>query len=105
LVILNPIAFLFMELGRRRAEMTSLNPEITDSTDSNRRTSSNYQRTESTSYLILSILVKVLFNPVVFMTTLGIVGNLVFHQQLPIILEGILKVHEKIKRKIIFYFC
>ena len=106
LVILNPIAFLFMELGKRRAEMTSLiNPQITDSTDSNRRTSSNYQRTESTSYLILSILVKVLFNPVVFMTTLGIVGNLVFHQQLPIILEGILKVHEKIERKIIFYFC
>lgn len=87
LVILNPIAFLFMELGKRRAEMMSLalNP-MNDSSDSNR------QKPESTSYLILSILVKVLFNPVVFMTTLGIVGNLVFHQQLPIVLEGILKV-------------
>ncbi|XP_046463583.1 integral membrane protein GPR155-like isoform X1 [Daphnia pulex] len=87
LVILNPIAFLFMELGKRRAEMMSLalNP-MNDSSNSNR------QKPESTSYLILSILVKVLFNPVVFMTTLGIVGNLVFHQQLPIVLEGILKV-------------
>lgn len=86
LVILNPIAFLFMELGKRRTDAsTSIdNPLIPNR--------SELPKTESTSYLILNILVKVLFNPVVFMTTLGMVGNLVFHQQLPIILEGILKV-------------
>lgn len=79
-----------MELGKRRLEASN---SADDPIIPNRR---DLPKAESTSYLILSILVKVLFNPVVFMTTLGIVGNIVFHQQLPVILEGILKVRRKV---------
>ncbi len=90
LVILNPIAFLFMELGKRRLGAASTNA-VADSIETNTSALSSPKIETSTS-LALNILVKVLFNPVVLMTTLGIVGNLVFHQQLPVILEGILKV-------------
>lgn len=86
LVILNPIAFLFMELGKRRLGAVSTNA-VADSISA-----LSSPKIETSTSLALNILVKVLFNPVVLMTTLGIVGNLVFHQQLPVILEGILKV-------------
>ena len=90
LVILNPIAFLFMELGKRKLQNSSVN-DAADSTVLD-RPSQAIPKIKSSTSIALNILVKVLFNPVVLMTTLGIVGNLVFHQQLPVILEGILKV-------------
>lgn len=90
LVILNPIAFLFMELGKRRLRGSS--NALEDSSDPSSTSVTTSQNTESSTSIALNILVKVLFNPVVLMTTLGIIGNLVFHQDLPAILEGILKV-------------
>lgn len=91
LVILNPIAFLFMELGKRRLE--NLN-SVNDASEPNSVTSMNRTTSvkESSTTLALNIFIKVLFNPVVLMTTLGIVGNLIFHQHVPEIVGGILKV-------------
>lgn len=93
LVILNPIAFLFMELGKRRFETLNLAEDFSESNSVgiDRRSSAN----ESSTSIALNIFIKVLFNPVVLMTTLGIVGNLVFHQNVPAILEGILKVKQR----------
>lgn len=91
LVILNPIAFLFMELGKRRFQKSL---ELIDESlsESNSSPVVSLRKKESSTSIALNILVKVLFNPVVLMTTLGIIGNLVFRQDLPAILEGILKV-------------
>ena len=79
-----------MELGKRKLQNSSVN-DAADSTVLDRPSPAT-PKIESSTSIALNILVKVLFNPVVLMTTLGIVGNLVFHQQLPVILEGILKV-------------
>ena len=79
-----------MELGKRKLQNSSVN-DAADSTVLD-RPSQAIPKIKSSTSIALNILVKVLFNPVVLMTTLGIVGNLVFHQQLPVILEGILKV-------------
>lgn len=78
LIVLNPIAFLFMELGNRRRALAA--DELPTA------------QAESRASLGFNILVKVLFNPVVFMTTAGVVGNLIFHQHLPAIIESILQV-------------
>lgn len=91
LVILNPIAFLFMELGKRKVEHRSVDAGNA-AIDSSAAIVPPHRKSESSGSLAINILVKVLFNPVVFMTTLGIIGNLIFHQHLPVMLEGILKV-------------
>ena len=93
LVILNPIAFLFMELGKRRAEMVASIQSIDSNGSSESGSSVSNSKTKKTrASLCVNILVKVLFNPVVLMTTLGIIGNFVFHESLPPILGGILNV-------------
>lgn len=93
LVILNPIAFLFMELGKRKPEMSSSFSLDSSSSSSDSRNSALSNQARAS--LCLNVLGKVLFNPIVLMTTLGIVGNLVFHQNLPSILGGILNVTTK----------
>lgn len=94
LVFLNPIAFLFMELGKRKEE--SPRNEMIEATASSEQVhfavNSRSQESGGGAKLAFSILIKVLFNPVVLMTTLGICGNFVFKEGLPVILEGILKV-------------
>ncbi|XP_032682563.1 integral membrane protein GPR155 isoform X2 [Odontomachus brunneus] len=69
LAILNPIGFVLLEIGKRRVE-------------------------EHTSYkdMVLSVVKGVVLNPVLFMTVLGIVGNLVFRHNVPHLLATILEV-------------
>ena len=93
LVILNPIGFLFMELGKRKEESPKIEiigpapncEPLSNPTLPSRKESGGVK-------LICSIFIKVLLNPVVLMTILGICGNFIFKDGLPVILEGILKV-------------
>ncbi|KAG7198737.1 hypothetical protein KM043_001725 [Ampulex compressa] len=69
LTILNPIGFILLEISKQSTE-------------------------EHRSYRIMvySIVKGIVFNPVVFMTILGIVGNLAFHHVIPSLLAAILEV-------------
>ncbi len=83
LVILNPIAFFLMELGKRQSAPGQ--PLAVEPPDQAPKSSSKAQ-------FAFKILTSILFNPVVLMTCLGVCGNLIFKSCLPVILEGILKV-------------
>lgn len=85
LIILNPIAFLLMELGKRRNESQALRGDLAINGTIGKSTDSKVS-------LGFAILGKIFFNPIILMTTLGIVGNFVFHQNLPNVVERILKV-------------
>ncbi|KAK7068809.1 hypothetical protein SK128_020429, partial [Halocaridina rubra] len=82
LVLLNPIGFVLMEVGKRRKK----NEEDCEGFSSGSGTGDSGCRT------VLYILRDVLLNPIVLMTALGIVGNFIFDHKLPNILEGVLKV-------------
>lgn len=69
LAILNPIGFVLLEIGKRRME------EHTNCRD-----------------MVYSIVKGVVLNPVLFMTVLGIVGNLIFSHSVPRLLAAILEV-------------
>lgn len=69
LAILNPIGFVLLEIGKRRTE------EQTDCKE-----------------MVYSVAKGVLLNPVLFMTVLGIVGNLIFSHNVPRLLASILDV-------------
>lgn len=69
LAILNPIGFVLLEIGKRRVE------EHTNCRD-----------------MVYSIVKGVVLNPVLFMTVLGIVGNLIFSHNVPRLLAAILEV-------------
>ncbi|XP_011630215.1 integral membrane protein GPR155 [Pogonomyrmex barbatus] len=69
LTILNPIGFILLEIGKRRVE------EHTNLRD-----------------MVYSVVKGVVFNPVLFMTVLGIVGNLIFSHSVPHLLAAILEV-------------
>ena len=71
LAILNPIGFVLLEIQKRRIA-TLENP--------------------SRLSLIWSVIKGVALNPILFMTVLGIVGNLVFSHQIPKLLSSILEV-------------
>ncbi|CAG0907177.1 unnamed protein product, partial [Cyprideis torosa] len=70
LVLLNPIGFLLMEFQKKRDEKENAKDGI----------------------LFRKIFAGVALNPVVIMTVLGIVANLIFDKVLPPVLEGILTV-------------
>ena len=89
LVILNPIAFLMMEIGKRKVEG---NPELTLEVSDLQDSPAKRTGKQSTGGIALKILSNILFNPIVLMTCLGICGNFIFRTCLPVILEGILKV-------------
>ncbi|KAG0722565.1 Integral membrane protein GPR155 [Chionoecetes opilio] len=79
LVLLNPLGFILMEIGKRRVR-------------AEQEAGCEAGQSEAGCRLALHIARDVLLNPIVLMTTLGIVGNFVFSHSLPTILEGILKV-------------
>ncbi|CAG0900410.1 unnamed protein product [Cyprideis torosa] len=70
LVLLNPIGFLLMEFQKKRDEKENAKDGI----------------------LFRKIFAGVALNPVVIMTVLGIVANVIFDKVLPPVLEGILTV-------------
>ncbi|XP_053981546.1 integral membrane protein GPR155 [Hylaeus volcanicus] len=69
LAILNPIGFVLLEIGKRRTE-------------------------NHTSYkdMVYSIAKGIALNPVLFMTILGIIGNLIFSHVVPCVLATVLDV-------------
>ncbi|XP_015437374.1 PREDICTED: integral membrane protein GPR155 [Dufourea novaeangliae] len=69
LAILNPVGFVLLEIGKRRNE--------------NHRSYKN---------MVCSIMKGIALNPVLFMTVLGIVGNLVFSHVIPCALATVLDV-------------
>lgn len=69
LVILNPIGFVLLEIGKRRVE------EHTSCRD-----------------MVCSITKGVVLNPILLMTFLGIVGNFIFSHSVPHVLASILEV-------------
>ncbi|XP_077290669.1 integral membrane protein GPR155 homolog anchor [Arctopsyche grandis] len=79
LAILNPLAFVLMEVGKERE--SCLRPV----TDADKPPKSNFR-------LALKVFNGIVTNPIVFMTSLGIIGNAIFHHNVPVFLSGILKV-------------
>ncbi|XP_072752130.1 lysosomal cholesterol signaling protein [Anoplolepis gracilipes] len=69
LAILNPIGFILLEIDKRRVQ------EHTNCRD-----------------MVYSIVKGVVLNPVLFMTVLGIIGNLIFNHNVPRLLAAILEV-------------
>ncbi|XP_063930387.1 lysosomal cholesterol signaling protein [Zophobas morio] len=83
LAILNPISFIFMEIGRRRAGNTTdvlMDGELATSD------SIHKQRFK----VAVSVAKSIIFNPIVFMTVLGILGNLIFRHTIPCYLGEVL---------------
>jgi len=80
LVILNPIGFTLMEIGKR-----GMSGDVAAEVRAN-----NGGRDK----LVLAgtIAKNIVLNPVVLMTALGIIGNLVFKHNLPVSIAGVLNV-------------
>ncbi|XP_028179036.1 integral membrane protein GPR155 isoform X1 [Ostrinia furnacalis] len=83
LAILNPIAFVLMEINKQkeicqRAQITSTEP--------------NRKPELSKTKLLKQIVTGIAYNPVLVMTVLGIIGNIAFKHQLSIYIEGLLEV-------------
>ncbi|XP_060802444.1 lysosomal cholesterol signaling protein [Amyelois transitella] len=78
LAILNPIAFVLMEINKQRENTQT----VTDST----------RKAEVCKLLFKQIIKGIAFNPVLVMTVLGIIGDIVFKHQLSIYIEGLLQV-------------
>ncbi|GLH10934.1 Integral membrane protein GPR155 [Gryllus bimaculatus] len=76
LAILNPVGFILMEMGKQRdASITMME------TNSRPRLQ-----------MIATIAKNIILNPVVLMTILGVIGNLAFSHEVPLLLAGLLKV-------------
>lgn len=74
LVILNPVGFVLLEIAkRRRSDVASRNDDELDEAGGS---VNNWQMT-------WAILKGIAFNPVLFMTVLGIIGNVIFDHNLP----------------------
>lgn len=71
LVLLNPIGFTMLEVHRRHQDST---------------------QKHGTCRLVLHVVKDVITNPIVFMVLIGIVGNFVFKQKIPSVLDDILQV-------------
>lgn len=84
LAILNPLAFILMEIGKRK-ERNELNG-IINMNDS--VTSVHVEKLK----LVGSVAKGIILNPIIAMTMLGIIGNLIFSHHIPTYLSGILKV-------------
>lgn len=72
LVILNPFGFVLMEVSRHRAG----------------------EGAPSTWTTVTNIARNIATNPIVFMTTLGMIANILFKHALPKVLEDVLNVSE-----------
>ncbi|XP_047503609.1 integral membrane protein GPR155 isoform X1 [Pieris napi] len=79
LAILNPIAFVLMEINKQKEI------EMSASDSSQRKNISKWK-------MLYQIFRGVIFNPVLIMTILGIIGNIVFKHKLSIYIEGLLDV-------------
>lgn len=76
LAVLNPVAFVLMEINKQRESPQTVN---------------SGQRLHKLK-MFLQLLKGIIFNPVLVMTILGILGNIVFKHQLSVYIEGLLEV-------------
>ncbi|XP_050352067.1 integral membrane protein GPR155 isoform X2 [Nymphalis io] len=77
LAILNPVAFILMEIDKQRqSPPTVVVPQ------------QHLQKLK----MLLQLCKGIIFNPVLVMTILGIMGNIVFQHQLSVYIEGLLEV-------------
>ncbi|XP_021950434.1 integral membrane protein GPR155 isoform X2 [Folsomia candida] len=83
LLLLNPIAFILMEVSKQK-EVERLQIE------SDGAKGLQYERPKY--QIVKRVILNLCCNPVIIMTALGILGNLIFKHCVPAILEGILKV-------------
>jgi hypothetical protein len=85
IVILNPVGFVLMELSKCSSSINQPGShESSGGTELSRR---------SNKLQVAGAVIKsIILNPIVLMTALGIIGNLVFNHKLPVALSGILKV-------------
>lgn len=93
LAILNPMSFVLMEAEKRRrpaAARLSINSED-PSEDSNTGSAAGAREQLK---MIASVARNIFLNPVITMTILGILGNLIFSHQVPNYLGRILEVEQ-----------
>ncbi|PNF32094.1 Integral membrane protein GPR155 [Cryptotermes secundus] len=86
LVILNPLGFILMELSKH--DSSAVNQPGNHGTTAGTELS----RKNSKLQVAGAVAKSIILNPIVLMTALGIVGNLVFSHMLPVALSGILKI-------------
>lgn len=85
LVILNPIGFILMELSK-------CNNSINQPGSHENIGGTELSRSNSKLQVTGAVIKSIILNPIVLMTALGVIGNLVFNHRLPVALSGILKV-------------
>ncbi|KAI5645450.1 membrane transport protein domain-containing protein [Phthorimaea operculella] len=79
LAILNPVAFVLMEVSKQQATRQAMNEE-------------ERKINVSKLKLVKQIFKGIVYNPVLAMTVLGILGNILFKHKLSIYIEGLLQV-------------
>lgn len=98
LAILNPISFVLMEIEQRRRPPPTT-PRLSVNSDESPNNDSGAKKQLK---MIASVAKNIFLNPVIMMTILGILGNVIFRHQVPSYLGRILEVN---KQQIVFFFC
>ncbi|XP_049873990.1 integral membrane protein GPR155 [Pectinophora gossypiella] len=80
LAILNPIAFVLMEVNKQKESCQAISNE------------EERMKNFSKAKLLRQILKGIIYNPVLAMTVLGIIGNVIFKHNISIYIEGLLEV-------------
>ncbi|TNN16302.1 Integral membrane protein [Schistosoma japonicum] len=99
LVILNPFSYFLLELERVKSFNSELKPLIDDDDDDgsdkkqliNDKSSNSAPSSHKYRQLAL-VLFNVLKNPLFFMTVIGVIFNFILKHQLPLYVDGLLKV-------------
>ncbi|XP_019875971.2 integral membrane protein GPR155 isoform X2 [Aethina tumida] len=84
LAILNPISFILMEIGKRRSSDDAEQLLMNDGAITN---VSHHKRRLK---VVVSVAKGIFLNPIILMTILGIVGNVIFKHKIPCYLGSIL---------------
>ncbi|CAH1994416.1 unnamed protein product [Acanthoscelides obtectus] len=87
LAILNPVSFVLMEAGKLRGRRNSAELLLNDGELSN---ASNLHKQRCR--LAISVTKSIFMNPIICMTILGVLGNLIFKHHVPVYLGGTLQV-------------
>lgn len=100
LAILNPISFVLMEIEKRRRPSQRLSINSDDAVETTTTTTTNNGGAKEQLKMIASVAKNIFLNPIIMMTILGILGNLIFKHQIPDYLGRILEV--TITKKLMF---
>ncbi|RTG83930.1 uncharacterized protein DC041_0007873 [Schistosoma bovis] len=98
LIVLNPFAYFLLELERVRLTNSELKPLIhSEDSDIDRRQlidgkSSNSVPSCGRCQQLTQVIFNVLKNPLIFMTLIGIIFNLILKHHLPVYINGLLSV-------------